>query len=331
MITTYRALQKADRTLLPFYPELSSIFNYGVRNNACLPWFTKTFSRSAVLQSGFHTSRHGPQRSVAARVWYHSVPSVTEPYRAQVDLLRQEMRVMVSDLIRPVRSAGLLLATVQQSRVYDVLMRLPILGYGMLIGWTSVIGLAKYIVSAAPTLPSVIYQLNVAMRVSDIAFFVLLAIMAAVRGRARGKARGVEPRISALVGTFLVYAIALFPRRELSVGGEIAATALILLGTSLAAYVLTQLGRSFSVMAEARRLVTTGVYRIVRHPLYIAEEIAAIGFVLQFLSYWTLLLLAAHIGFQLRRMRNEEAVLIGTFPEYDAYKAKIARLIPGIY
>jgi protein-S-isoprenylcysteine O-methyltransferase Ste14 len=210
-------------------------------------------------------------------------------------------------------------------------MRLPILGYGMLIGWASVIGLAKYVGSADPTLPNALYRLDIAMRVSNIAFVILLAIMAVVRGRATGKARGVEPRISALVGTFLVYAVVLFPRRELSVGGEIAATALILLGTTLAAYVLTQLGRSFSVMAETRRLVTTGVYRIVRHPLYVAEEIAAIGLVIQFLSYWTLLLLAVHIGFQLRRMRNEEVVLIRTFPEYDAYRAKTARLIPGIY
>jgi protein-S-isoprenylcysteine O-methyltransferase Ste14 len=238
---------------------------------------------------------------------------------------------MVGDVARPARSAGLLLAKLQQSRVYDALMRLPILGYGMLIGWASVIGLAKYVGSADPTLPNALYRLDIAMRVSNIAFVILLAIMAVVRGRATGKARGVEPRISALVGTFLVYAVVLFPRRELSVGGEIAATALILLGTTLAAYVLTQLGRSFSVMAETRRLVTTGVYRIVRHPLYVAEEIAAIGLVIQFLSYWTLLLLAVHIGFQLRRMRNEEVVLIRTFPEYDAYKAKTARLIPGIY
>jgi protein-S-isoprenylcysteine O-methyltransferase Ste14 len=169
------------------------------------------------------------------------------------------------------------------------------------------------------------------MRVSSIAFLFLLAIMAVVRGRPRGKARGVEPRISALVGTFLVYAVVLFPRRELSVGGEMAATTLILLGTAFAVYALTQLGRSFSVMAEARQLVTSGVYGIVRHPLYVAEEIAVIGLVMQFLSYQTLLLLAVHFGFQLRRMRNEEAILISTFPEYDAYKERTVRLIPGIY
>jgi protein-S-isoprenylcysteine O-methyltransferase Ste14 len=241
------------------------------------------------------------------------------------------METLMADVAQPVRSAGLPLAKLQQSRVYDALMRLPILVYGTLIGWASVMGLAKYVDTADPTLPNAVYGINIAMRVSSIAFLILLAVMTVVRRRATGKARGVEPRISALAGTFLVSAVTLFPRRELSVGGELAATALILLGTALAVYVLVQLGRSFSVMAEARRLVTSGVYRIVRHPLYVAEEIAAIGLVIQFLSYQTLLLLAVHAGFQLRRMRNEEAVLISTFPEYGAYKEKTARLIPGIY
>ena len=237
----------------------------------------------------------------------------------------------MADVAQPVRSAGVPLAKLQQSRVYDALMRLPILVYGTLIGWASLMGLAKYVETTDPTLPNAVYGINIAMRVSSIAFLILLAIMAVVRRRARGKARGVEPRISALVGTFLVYAVALFPRRELPVGGEIAATTLILLGTALAVYALMQLGRSFSVMAEARRLVTSGVYRIVRHPLYVAEEIAVIGLVIQFLSYQTLLLVAVHLGFQLRRMRNEEAILIITFPEYGAYKKKTARLIPGVY
>ena len=133
------------------------------------------------------------------------------------------------------------------------------------------------------------------------------------------------------MGTLLVYAIALFPRRELSPAAEIVSTLLILAGSVAALFALMRLGRSFSVMAEARRLVTSGVYRFVRHPLYLAEEIATIGLVLQFLSYWTLLLLALQIAFQLRRMRNEEVVLGEIFPEYAAYKAKTARLIPGVY
>ena len=169
------------------------------------------------------------------------------------------------------------------------------------------------------------------MRVSAIAFLVLLAASVVLRARPAGKARGLEPRVSALAGTFIVYAFALFPRRELPLAGEIVATCLTLIGSAASVFVLSQLGRSFSIMAEARRLVTTGVYRFVRHPLYLAEELATIGIFMQFASLWTALLLAAQIAFQLRRMHNEEAVLGETFPEYAAYREKTARLLPGIY
>jgi len=78
-------------------------------------------------------------------------------------------------------------------------------------------------------------------------------------------------------------------------------------------------------MAEARELVTSGVYRFVRHPLYLAEEIAAIGSAMQFLSAWTVMLLVVHIVFQFRRMRNEEAILSAVFPHYATYKKKLRK------
>jgi protein-S-isoprenylcysteine O-methyltransferase Ste14 len=69
----------------------------------------------------------------------------------------------------------------------------------------------------------------------------------------------------------------------------------------------------------------------VRHPLYLAEEIATIGSVMQFLSAWTTMLLVAQIAFQLRRIANEETLLTDVFPEYAKYRQKTARIIPGIY
>jgi protein-S-isoprenylcysteine O-methyltransferase Ste14 len=106
---------------------------------------------------------------------------------------------------------------------------------------------------------------------------------------------------------------------------------LILFGSAAAVIALVRLGRSFSVMAEARRLVTSGPYRFVRHPLYLAEELAIIGIFTQFLSLSTALILAVQIAFQLRRMHNEEVILAASFPQYTAYRQKTARLIPGIY
>jgi protein-S-isoprenylcysteine O-methyltransferase Ste14 len=223
------------------------------------------------------------------------------------------------------------IAKLQRTRAYDLLMRLPLLAWAVFctIVWMS--GLAGYVRKADPMLPAAIYAINVAMRLSSIAFLLLVAASVVLRTRPSGSARGFEPRISALAGSFIVYAFVLFPRRDLSVTAEIVSTWLNLVGTAAAVLVLAQLGRSFSVMAEARRLVTSGVYRFVRHPLYVAEELATVGIFMQFLSGWTALLVAVQIAFQLRRMHNEEAVLAATFPEYAAYQARTARLIPGIY
>jgi protein-S-isoprenylcysteine O-methyltransferase Ste14 len=223
------------------------------------------------------------------------------------------------------------LATLQHSRLYDVLMRLPMLMWSIFLGLVTLVGLQEYIRQADPTLPGAVYSLNIAMRASVIAYLVVIAATVVARMRPAHKARGAEPRISALIGTFLLAAVMLFPRRELSLSADMVSTVLTLAGSTFAIVVLTQLRASFSIMAEARQLVTIGVYRLVRHPLYLAEEIAAIGVMMQFFSPWTALILVVQIGFQLRRMRNEEVILAEIFPEYLAYRERTARLVPGIY
>jgi protein-S-isoprenylcysteine O-methyltransferase Ste14 len=222
-------------------------------------------------------------------------------------------------------------ATLQQSRLYDLLMRLPMLIWSIFLGLVTVVGLQEYMRKADPTLPGAVYILNVAMRASVIAYLIVITATVMVRMRPTHKARGVEPRISALIGTFLLTVVVLFPRRELSLIAGLVAALLTLAGNAFAVLVLTQLRGSFSIMPEARELVTAGVYRLVRHPLYLAEEIAAIGVVMQFFSPWTVLILVVQIGFQLRRMRNEEVILAEIFPEYLAYRERTVRILPGIY
>jgi protein-S-isoprenylcysteine O-methyltransferase Ste14 len=210
-------------------------------------------------------------------------------------------------------------------------MRLPLLIWSIFLSLVTIVGLQQYVRQSSREVPDVLYILNIVMRLSVIAYLIVIAATLLVRVRPAAKARGVEPRISALVGTFLITVIVLFPRHELSAGAQIVSTLLTLGGTILAVFVLTQLRESFSIMAEARQLVTAGVYSVVRHPLYLAEEIAAIGVMMQFFSLWTTLILAAQIGFQLRRMRNEEVILAEIFPEYSAYRDRTARILPGIY
>ena len=229
------------------------------------------------------------------------------------------------------RPAGWNIGKLQQSRPYDVLMRLPLLIWSIFLALVTIVGLQQYVRQSGRELPDVVYILNIVMRLSVIAYLVVIAATLLVRVRPAAKARGVEPRISALIGTFLLTVIVLFPRRELSPGADMVSTLLTLGGSIFAVVVLTQLRESFSIMAEARQLVTAGLYSVVRHPLYLAEEIAAIGVAMQFFSLWTAVILAVQIGFQLRRMQNEEAVLTEIFPEYPAYRARTARILPGIY
>ena len=116
-----------------------------------------------------------------------------------------------------------------------------------------------------------------------------------------------------------------------SVVWEMASTILSAVGAVLTTMVVLRLGRSFSTMAEARTLVTSGFYSLVRHPLYLAEELIIIGGFLQFRSWPAALIVVLHFVFQLERVRCEEEVLTEAYPEYATYRATTARLIPGVY
>jgi protein-S-isoprenylcysteine O-methyltransferase Ste14 len=142
------------------------------------------------------------------------------------------------------------------------------------------------------------------------------------------KAAGLEPRLSALLGTFLLTTLVLLPPIELTPVALAISSALVVSGMSASFMVLRWLGKSFSIMPEARRLVTHGPYAVVRHPLYICEEVAVIGVFMQVASPLALFIVVIHALFQIRRMVNEEKVLKATFADYESYAAQTPRLIP---
>ena len=172
---------------------------------------------------------------------------------------------------------------------------------------------------------------EVVSRSSTILFLGLLSILFIIRLEPIKKAKGILPRVLAVAGTFSMALVTTFPRANLSLTQTVITSLVSLVGTGLSVFALAHLGRSFSVMAEARRLVTSGPYRIVRHPLYVFEAVASLGILLQFFSFYSVLIYIAHCFLQVQRMKNEEAVLEGVFPEYQTYRLKTARVIPGLY
>jgi protein-S-isoprenylcysteine O-methyltransferase Ste14 len=163
-------------------------------------------------------------------------------------------------------------------------------------------------------------------------FYLLAGWLSLVRAPALAKAPGLRPRLTALAAVTVLFALPLLPRLLdpptwllfLSAG-------LAFAGNVLALVALNRLGTSFSVMSEARKVVTDGPYRVVRHPIYLAEEIAIIGIFLPYWSWLAALLLVAHLALQLLRLGNEERVLAATLPDYADYARRTPRLVPGLW
>jgi protein-S-isoprenylcysteine O-methyltransferase Ste14 len=173
--------------------------------------------------------------------------------------------------------------------------------------------------------------LRVTAHVGTMLFLALIAAMTLARVRPLRKSGGWLPRIAALAGLLMLYALMLLPRAPAHTAWDTAALSLLVAGQFVCAVALLQLGRSFSVMPEARRLVTQGLYTRIRHPLYLAEAVATLGVFLQYRSPAAALLVAAQFAVQLWRMREEETVLEAQFPDYARYRARTARLVPGVY
>jgi len=219
----------------------------------------------------------------------------------------------------------------EKTKLYDLAMAAPLIGFYVWNIYKALPGLTQnyYILRYGYADPAVI-AVTVAQLAAQI-FAAVLIVLLLLRPAPKGKSGSLLPRVTAVAGTFAALLFLYLPLAPISAEMGIVSSILIFLGLGLTTYALLYLGRSFSIMPEARRLITGGPYAIVRHPVYVFEEIAVIGIMLQYAQPWAGVLLIVHIGLQMARASFEEKVLAATFPEYQAYAAKTARFIPGVY
>jgi protein-S-isoprenylcysteine O-methyltransferase Ste14 len=91
-------------------------------------------------------------------------------------------------------------------------------------------------------------------------------------------------------------------------------------------------GTSKLKIVKEHRLVKDGLYKHVRHPLYLGEILRNLGFVVIFSSVYATLIVLLASTFLFFRMDIEEKLLISVFgEEYKKYKRTTKRLIPFIY
>ena len=95
------------------------------------------------------------------------------------------------------------------------------------------------------------------------------------------------------------------------------------------------LGRRFSglvAIQPGHRLVTGGIYRVIRHPSYLGLFVNALGWGLAFRAGVGVFIAVLMLIVVLARIEAEERLLNETFgAEYDAYRARTWRLIPYLY
>ncbi len=106
-------------------------------------------------------------------------------------------------------------------------------------------------------------------------------------------------------------------------------------GGALRLWPVFVLGRRFSglvAIQPGHALVTDGIYRVIRNPSYLGLLVLSLGWALAFRSGVGVLLVALNLPPLVARMNSEERLLRSQFgQEYEAYRTRTWRLVPGLY
>lgn len=121
---------------------------------------------------------------------------------------------------------------------------------------------------------------------------------------------------------------------------------LMIPGTRPAGYVIAAIGAVVAIASVLRlgrqlvpqptpvqggRLIDAGLYRVVRHPIYLGVLLLIAGVLVRSLSLAGLMVLVAAYVFFDRKSAYEETLLTATYPEYERYRERVRwKLVPGV-
>lgn len=183
-----------------------------------------------------------------------------------------------------------------------------------------------------------------AVAVALLTIWVVVAVPSG--GRSRGRGPKVVERQHIVVVLLAIASIAIVlvapycDRRGLAVISDREALRLLgvvayVVGFVLSSVAVVALGPQFSVevtIQEGHRLITTGPYRLLRHPRYSGTLLFFAGISLVFRSGLSLLLVALVAALLLWRIHDEERLMKDEFgAAWQQYAARTWRLVPYVY
>jgi protein-S-isoprenylcysteine O-methyltransferase Ste14 len=157
----------------------------------------------------------------------------------------------------------------------------------------------------------------------------VMASLVIVRRPAVAKGQSWHSRTVAIIGSCAIVPLGALPLTWAQEWLLAVISAALILAYAWILWALITLRRSFSVFAEARKLITHGPYGIVRHPLYAAYFVTYTCAVLPKLGPVALVLLLIGVSAEVKRSRNEEKILRSVFPDYESYARRVPAFFPA--
>ncbi|MCB9025787.1 MAG: hypothetical protein H6625_05685 [Bdellovibrionaceae bacterium] len=134
------------------------------------------------------------------------------------------------------------------------------------------------------------------------------------------------------VPLFTVSTIYLFnPEGDVLIG-ELVSSLFFILGYSLLFVSLLTIGKSFDVTPSLKKIITKGIYKYIRHPMYLAYIFLNIQYLLSVYSFHNFCVLWLFLFCMFVRIKIEEDFLLNHSEEYKAYTLGVKyKLFPYIY
>ena len=163
--------------------------------------------------------------------------------------------------------------------------------------------------------------------------FVALHIQSGLIFAVRQPARSSTKRPLAILVTLLslTYFVAFEGKPSSSAALGLLGGAVTAIGSLVTFISIQCLGRSFAVLPSLRDIRTSGIYRFVRHPIYLSYIIAALGTLMRHPSLHNTSVVLAGVFLIMWRIRFEERLLAQDELYRNYMDAVRYRLIPGLY
>jgi protein-S-isoprenylcysteine O-methyltransferase Ste14 len=157
----------------------------------------------------------------------------------------------------------------------------------------------------------------------------LVVVLTMVRRPAGSVDRTLQARLLTAFSTFGPPLVR--PMSGAAIAPESVTIAIAAIGLMIVVLGKLSLGRSFGLSPANRGVVSTGMYRFMRHPIYLGYLITHVGFVVANPADWNLVVLAAaDLALMFRAVREEQT--LAQDPAYRSYMQRVRwRVIPGVF